>query len=302
MKFAAKYEISDYIGKQIFNLKVVGVSDEVSKTGEKQWEFECVCGKVIARPPSRVISGHVKSCGCTRYNQENNPRTSGKINPKKTDFSKYIGCKNNRLTVLSVHRQETGGRARLECVCDCGKTVFIYPYQFDSGSVLSCGCARFGHSDCHKGNTSRRTHNLTKSRFYKKWNDMIRRCYNQNEPAYRWYGRRGITVCDDWRETPEKFIEWCELTHPNQPGFTLDRIDGRKGYSPENCRWITQQEQVHNLKNNRFVTINGETHCVTEWFREYGISSGAVYRRVHNGQSFEQAIKELIEKKSASVE
>ena len=72
--------------------------------------------------------------------------------------------------------------------------------------------------------------------------------------------------------------------------MTLDRIDGSKGYYPENCRWITQQEQVHNLKNNRFVTINGETRCITEWCRIYNVSAGLVYKKVHKGMDYAEAI------------
>lgn len=219
----------------------------------------------------------------------------------KTNIDNFIGKKNNRLTVIGFEKPNKG-RLKLKCLCDCGKIVFVLPYQFTNGDIKSCGCARFGHSDCHKGNTSRRTHNLTRNRFYKKWNDMIRRCYNPNEPAYRFYGALGIDVCEEWRETPKKFIEWCEATYPIGEEKSLDRIDGSKGYSPTNCRWASQIQQVHNLKNNRFITINNETHCVSEWCRLYHLSPGAIYKRVNKGQTFETAILELIKRKSFNRE
>ena len=124
---------------------------------------------------------------------------------------------------------------------------------------------------------------------------MVRRCYNQNEPAYLKYGARGITVCEEWRYSPDKFIEWCEKTHPGNPKLTIDRIDGEN--SPDNCRWVTQLEQVHNLKTNRFITIDGQTRCITEWCSVLGISSGSVYKKVHKGMSFEDAIKDAVLKK-----
>lgn len=130
---------------------------------------------------------------------------------------------------------------------------------------------------------------------------MVRRCHNPNEPAYRFYGALGIEVCEEWRHTPSDFIEWCEATYPKEGKFSIDRIDGSKGYSPDNCRWVTQLEQVHNLKNNRFITVNGETHCVTEWSRLYGISPGSIYSRVHKGQSFEEAITYLLERKQKTT-
>ena len=214
----------------------------------------------------------------------------------KTNMDKFLGATNNRLTVVGFEKPEKG-RLKLKCVCECGNIVYCLPYQFTTGDIKSCGCARFGHSECHKGNTSRRTHNLTKHRFYKKWNAMIRRCYNQNEPAYKYYGELGIGVCDEWRHSPEKFIQWCEATYPDGEKLSLDRIDGSKGYSPENCRWATQMQQVHNLKNNRFITIEKETHCVSEWCSIYKISPGAIYKRVHKGETFEHAISELIKLK-----
>lgn len=211
-----------------------------------------------------------------------------------------MGKKNNKLTVIGYEKPEKG-RLKLKCLCDCGNITYCLPYQFSSGGIKSCGCARFGHSECHKGNTSRRTHNLRGNKFYKKWNGMIRRCYNPNEPAYRFYGALGIDVCDEWRDSPVHFVDWCERTYPKEGKFSLDRIDGSKGYSPENCRWATQIQQVHNLKNNRFITIGSETHCISEWCSLYGISPGAVYKRTGKGQSFEEAIIALAEQKGVSL-
>lgn len=296
-----KYKIEDYIGEEIYYFRVVGPSEERAKDKSIQWRFECICGKFIDAPPSRVIDGHKKSCGCMRY-KEIKHKEHNRENLQKVDAQSLIGKRNNRLEVIGYERPKEKGRTRLKCLCDCGNMVYVLPYQFKSGAVKSCGCACFGHSECHKGNTSRRTHGLTKNRFYKKWNDMVRRCHDQREPAFAKYGKMGITVCEEWRLSPEKFIEWCEKTHPEGPMLTIDRIDGTKGYSPDNCRWATQLEQVHNLRNNRFVTIDGETHCVTEWCRLNGLSAGSVYKRVHKGQTFEQAISELIALKAAPVE
>lgn len=302
MKFERKYQIGDYAGRTINYLTVLGPSEEVAKDGSPQWEFRCICGKVVAATPSRVITGHKKSCGCMKYSTpEQLNKKKSKRPPSRVEVEEYIGRTNGKLTVVGYRRPEGRGRLQLECLCECGETTFVFPYQFKSGNIKSCGCARFGHSECHKGNTSRRTHGLTQNRFYKKWNGMVRRCYNPNEPAYKFYGALGITVCEEWHHSPEKFIEWCESTYPEGEQLTLDRIDGSKGYSPDNCRWATQLQQVHNLKNNRFITIDGETHCVSEWCRLYNLSAGSVYKRVQTGQTFEVAISELIKLKSAPV-
>ena len=299
----SKYNISDYIGKQFFYLTVLGESDCRKEDGSIAWSFICSCGKTIIESPQRVLSGHKKSCGCMRYKTPKQLTKKPSIRPAaRIAIEDYIGKKNQRLTVVGAVRPETKGRIKLKCICDCGNIALVYPYQFDKGSIQSCGCARFGHSEIHAGNSYRKTHGLSSNRFYKKWNDMVRRCYNPNEPAYRFYGAKGISVCSDWKDSPEAFIKWCEETNPGDPALSLDRIDGLKGYSPENCRWSTQIQQVHNLTNNRFVTVNGETHCITEWCRMYHLSAGTIYKRVKKGQSFEKVISELISNKTAPVD
>lgn len=217
----------------------------------------------------------------------------------RIDVSEYIGKTNNRLTVTGYSKPEKG-RVRLICRCVCGNETRCLPYQFSSGDVKSCGCAREGNKYRHDYDNGRKTHGLSKHPFYKKWNDMVRRCHNEREPAYRYYGALGIEVCEEWRNSPAAFIKWCEETYPGGEKTTLDRIDGKGGYSPQNCRWATPLEQSHNLKTNRFITIGSETRCVTEWASKHKLSPGSIYKRVKKGQTFEQAISELIEKKKAT--
>ena len=118
----------------------------------------------------------------------------------------------------------------------CGKE-----FEARVGSIKhgrkSCGCIR-GRSG---------THRLSKHRFYSTWKGMMRRCSDYQSEAYKNYGGRGITVCEEWIDT-RTFIKWAEATHPNIEGYTLDRIDNDKGYSPENCRWATKQTQILNQR------------------------------------------------------
>lgn len=111
---------------------------------------------------------------------------------------------------------------------------------------------------------------------YKKWVGMMTRCYNKNEKTYSYYGGRGITVCDRWRLF-QNFLS--DMGHP-PPGFTLDRIDNDRGYSPDNCRWVPGAEQKRNRRSVRTFEIGGRRMCLPEIAALYGINYATLYRRV----------------------
>ena len=122
----------------------------------------------------------------------------------------------------------------------CGEEFKCLVQSVKSGSTKSCGCL-LGIK-----------HGLTYNKFYKTWNGMLQRCTNPNHKAYKDYGGRGITVCEDWLDVAT-FLKYAEATYPNVFGYTLDRIDNDKGYSPDNCRWSDKTTQAINQrikKNN----------------------------------------------------
>lgn len=93
---------------------------------------------------------------------------------------------------------------------------------------------------------------------------MFGRCYDTSNKAYRWYGAKGVRVCDEWIKFPEKFEEWA-LSNGYQIGLTIDRIDSNQGYYPENCRWISLKENARYKSTTRFITVGNKTMSGKQW-------------------------------------
>lgn len=119
------------------------------------------------------------------------------------------------------------------------------------------------------------------------WTNMVARCTNPKRPDYRYYGARGVTVCDRWRNSVADFIEDMGL---KPDGMSLDRIDNARGYEPGNCRWATKRQQMQNTRTNRLITFAGQTKCLNEWARDIGINHESLRTRFERGWSIEKAL------------
>jgi hypothetical protein len=136
-------------------------------------------------------------------------------------------------------------------------------------------------------------HGQAKTPLWRCWNAMLQRCYNRHCPTYRWYGARGILVCEDWR-TFTAFRDWA-LASGYRAGLTIDREDGNGNYEPGNCRWVTKAENSRRSRNTRwFLTAFGETKTIGQWLQDRrcrrGLKEGAVRMRVRRGWDVEDAL------------
>lgn len=201
--------------------------------------------------------------------------------PKKTDLT---GSRFFKLTVIKeVDRGEKRDR-QWECLCDCGNTCIVQGNNLKSGHTKSCGCHnRKVASDRLK------THGKSKTRLHKIWYGMKNRCFNPMNSLYARYGGRGITVCDEWRNSFEAFYNWA-MTNGYTEGLTIDRKDVNRNYEPSNCRWATIKEQQNNRRNNRLLEYNGETHTIAQWAELKGLRKAVLYKRLYDGWSVERAI------------
>lgn len=109
--------------------------------------------------------------------------------------------------------------------------------------------------------------------------NMLKRCHDPKNKGYKDYGARGITVCDEWRKDCCNFYKWARDNGYNE-NLQLDRIDNNKGYSPDNCRWVTLRENAYNKRNTRKVMYNGEVHTLLEWEEITGIPRTVLADRI----------------------
>ena len=121
---------------------------------------------------------------------------------------------------------------------------------------------------------------MKKSKLYIAWVNMKQRCYNQNKWDYKYYGGKGVKVCDEWRHNFLAFENWAILNGYTN-NLTLDRIDVNKNYEPSNCRWVDVKTQANNKSNNHFLTYRGKTQTIAQWSKETGLSADTITRRIN---------------------
>ena len=110
---------------------------------------------------------------------------------------------------------------------------------------------------------------------------MKSRCMNENNPSYGLYGGRGISVCEEWKNSFKRFFE--DMGKAPTLQHSIDRIDSNGNYCKENCRWATSVEQNQNKRNSRFVSFLGESHTLSYWAQFFQLPNYLVHSRVSRG-------------------
>lgn len=189
-----------------------------------------------------------------------------------------IDLTSQKFGMLTVIRKQgnKNGHALWECSCACGNTTVVRSGDLRRGKSRSCGCSQTKHGG----------HG---TRLYRIWGGMKTRCYNKEDHTYPLYGKRGITICPEWRDSFETFRDWAQANGYHE-GLSIDRIDPNGPYSPENCRWATIKEQENNRRNNRCITFKGETKTLAQWAAVTGIHRGTIQWRLNHGWDVEKAL------------
>ncbi len=131
--------------------------------------------------------------------------------------------------------------------CECGNYKIIAVASVKSGNTISCGCY----------NTAKRIkHGSYTTRLYSIWTGIRIRCHSKDSRVYKWYGARGIKMCDEWLNSYETFKQWSEKNGYSKE-LQIDRINNNKGYFPDNCRWTTPIKNTRNTRKSKWWYLNG---------------------------------------------
>lgn len=194
-----------------------------------------------------------------------------------------IGKRFNRLIILKEVATKKNHR-RVLVKCDCGVQKEVNLCDLKSGYTQSCGCLQ---------KELRTTHGLRRTHFYYIFQNILQRCNNEKNTAYKNYGDRGIK--NEWKNFEEFKNDMYEsyLKHCKEFGrenTSIDRLDNNGNYNKENCSFATMAEQSNNRRNNRFITFNGETLTIAQWARRMKLKTGFIHYRLINNISIEKIL------------
>lgn len=199
------------------------------------------------------------------------------------------GQRFNRLIVLGREGNTAAGNAPWLCGCDCGNLTRVTGSALKNNYTKSCGCLM-----PERQRIVNTTHGMTKKRIYKLWIAMKARCLNPNNKDFEYYSKKGI--CERWHrfenfyeDMGQAYEEHVKIHGPNNT--TIDRKDNDKGYSLDNCRWVTKDIQAVNKKKTAFYELDGERLTTKQISNRFNISNQNLQIYLKRGYSLLQAIE-----------
>lgn len=195
------------------------------------------------------------------------------------------GQRFGKLVVIERYPESRNGSAIWTCACDCGKRKNVRSDALRNGYTASCGCLRANQIKIVS------KHGLSNTAEYRIWSGIKARCDGSDKKNHPYYGARGITVCDEWRNDFMAFYR--DMGPRPSKNHSVERRDVDGEYGPNNCYWATPLEQANNRRSSVFHLYRGVNRTLSGWCRELGLQYEIVRSRYSDyGWSFEEAIGE----------
>ncbi len=214
--------------------KLFGRWKVIKYSNNNKWLCQCECGMIKVVNGQSLKNGKSKSCGCLQ-----------KEVASEKHCSNLIGKQFGRLKVIGK-LPSRNKKSYWLCQCECGREHMASGNSLIQGLVKSCGC--LFENMRKRGNLTKEE--FTKKRLYGIWQGIKNRCYNKKRKEYKYYGLKGIAVCNLWINDFNSFYLWS-LNNGYADNLTIDRIDNHGNYEPSNCRWIDVHEQQKNRRKNK---------------------------------------------------
>jgi len=187
---------------------------------------------------------------------------------------------NSYYTIIGYSHTDKYYIKYFDSVCICGKKKKLTTQYLKKN--VSCGCMNeYNHN---------KTHGKTKTPEYKTWQGIKDRCINKNNPSFKYYGERGINVCNEWVNSFESFLN--DMGNKPSKNHTIERLDVNKGYSKDNCIWATKKQQANNRRTNYLLTYKRLTKTRAEWADMIGVHVRTLASRCRAEKPIEQILKE----------
>ena len=206
----------DLAGKKFGKLTVIKRTKNTQSSAAK-WICRCECGEETIATTSILNSGKKISCGCA-YMRDLTGRRFGK------------------LTIID-RAPNKGKKVTWNCRCDCGNKTKAATSDLMLGKRVTCGCVQTKHLG-------------SRTRLYRIWTGMKNRCSNPNSVEFKWYGGRGISICQEWLDDFTPFRDWA-MANGYKSHLSIDRVDNDGNYRPSNCQWITVAENTSKAQKGR---------------------------------------------------
>lgn len=242
---------------------------------DTRWRCLCDCGRETVVSSHSLRTRKIMSCGCAQreWRKQLGVHQCGSVLSKPGQQYAFWTL------VSPIDRASWLAR----CVCGAVKKIWIAHLRKGIGAQ-SCGCKG------RRAKTPTKYGPVRADRIpeYGIWQGIKRRCERETDHEYKYYGGRGIRMCDRWRNNFQAFRE--DMGPRPSSRHEIDRIDNNGNYEPGNCRWATRKQQMRNTRKNHIITVGDKSMTMVEWSEVSGIQTILIHARLRAGWSEQDAV------------